>query len=801
MVLLRPRLCCHYCGGRGGVIKPNLEEKQRRFKCEHCQAVNYLDENGGIADVPPEEAADPENILGDTDSPAGSQFESSIFCQTCVKNQLYFNKTLSDYLPDPEDPQYANYEAALPEYRKKLEDRYPQVCARCEPRVRQQLQQATYTAKSDHVRRMLVKSRERRIASRLGWRSLVVTLGGLGYWTSVAGQLIWHAMGALTSDRIPMNDLQPRLCLHDMVMHQATSRECTEYFGLLASHASKLGILCFWWNPRWQHKLAGREGRLTNLDTYYQVQAGIAVLRLVVWAALQNTAYFAWLPADLPKAIHGISLVLLSVLAVWSNFVIITIDTTPMVDWTQEIGPLLSEGQYVPPQAPSKQFISPINSQPREGQSQQFSIGSLAPASTQQYTAWRPPTPPTEDLDAMDWEPPSSQFTAQPRKPVVTQIQPSPFYGTLPALNLRGVHPARSAEKPVQREAIGIPPGFFDSGRMGASQFQQAPSLSGLAEPTFFPQQDTDAIGLEKIFDDVFKLRDDTALPRPPQSVASNQLDSIPAMFRTSPSATLSLQTILTTRRWSASNILAAFAIPFVSMSLLLWMLEDFDLRLDPDVKVYMSLFTTAICLGHLLLKVTSVQRSSEHAVFGRNLGPGCGTVLSMAELAVFATLSLYRWRNGCPNRGSSGQVDPLIYFGLLWQELCYFMVGPNLTVDGPQRIQHGQLAAGLGAGEQFHSPNPSEASTTIQHTGFGRPRGNSLDSEASTTAMSVTSATSTATGWKTPKLNPRRAPSTVGPSPGFSLGGLHLDDWGSGAGVAGSRSRAARGRGVRRGR
>ena len=117
MVLLRPR--CHYCGKRHVKQKDRNEEQQ--FKCKHCLAVNFLDENGEIADVPPEEAADPDHILSEIDSPAGSRFESSIFCQTCVKNQLYFNRTLSEYLPDLDDPEYPKYEAALPEFRTKLE--------------------------------------------------------------------------------------------------------------------------------------------------------------------------------------------------------------------------------------------------------------------------------------------------------------------------------------------------------------------------------------------------------------------------------------------------------------------------------------------------------------------------------------------------------------------------------------------------------------------------------------------------------------------------------------------------------
>ena len=125
-------------------------------------------------------------------------------------------------------------------------------------------------------------------------------------------------------------------------------------------------------------------------------------------------------------------------------------------------------------------------------------------------------------------------------------------------------------------------------------------------------------------------------------------------------------------------------------------------------------------------------------------------------------------------------------------------MVGGEAATSSMQLGQFANEAAvENGHQGQSASPNPSEAST-IQQTGFGRPRGNSLDSVASSNAMSVTSATSTAAGWKTPKLDARRAPSIGGPSPGFGLGGLNLDDWsgGGGVGVAGPRSRTARGRG-----
>ena len=79
---------------------------------------------------------------------------------------------------------------------------------------------------------------------------------------------------------------------------------------ILASHALKVGILSVWWNPKWQHKLAELEGRLVNLDTYYQAQiCDIMGLRVDPWygAFLQSSMLsLEWL-SELPKALHGVS--------------------------------------------------------------------------------------------------------------------------------------------------------------------------------------------------------------------------------------------------------------------------------------------------------------------------------------------------------------------------------------------------------------------------------------------------------------------------------------------------------------
>ncbi|KAF7597463.1 hypothetical protein BBP40_003710 [Aspergillus hancockii] len=80
---------------------------------------------------------------------------SSLFCAQCVRNQHLFTSALAAYFPPADDPSYGAYEQEYPNFRKNMEERYPQVCAKCEPRVKERIRQAGYEAKSDHLRRIL----------------------------------------------------------------------------------------------------------------------------------------------------------------------------------------------------------------------------------------------------------------------------------------------------------------------------------------------------------------------------------------------------------------------------------------------------------------------------------------------------------------------------------------------------------------------------------------------------------------------------------------------------------------------
>jgi hypothetical protein len=190
-------------------------------------------QNGEIDDVPPEVTEPPRQFARPLSPNLSQTVDSSIFCSNCLKNQYILNATLSNYLPSQDDPAYSQFEARLPAYRKELEDRYPQVCAECEPRVRERLQQAGYHAKADHIRRVMERSRARRVADIWGWRSLVIKSGGILYWTSFATQLLWHAMGALTDQSIYPESASAFTCFEQLLSQRRVAASCPRNFGAL----------------------------------------------------------------------------------------------------------------------------------------------------------------------------------------------------------------------------------------------------------------------------------------------------------------------------------------------------------------------------------------------------------------------------------------------------------------------------------------------------------------------------------------------------------------------------------------
>ena len=194
-----------------------------------------------------------------------------------------------------------------------MEERYPQVCEECEPRVRERIQKTGYAAKTDHLRRMMERTRGTTIMqTRWDWRYIVVYAGALSWWASFIGQMLWDAMGAMatSSDGLgEVNDVCSLMCcLRKGVQEQMVDQSCVEASQPLASLALVLGFLSIWWNPRLSSKLRGPKGRMVGLSDFYKLQFINMGIRSAALYLLQHRTTSP-LDQQFAKASHAIMFV------------------------------------------------------------------------------------------------------------------------------------------------------------------------------------------------------------------------------------------------------------------------------------------------------------------------------------------------------------------------------------------------------------------------------------------------------------------------------------------------------------
>lgn len=421
----------------------------------------------------------------------------------------------------------------------------------------------------------------RRLSNKWGWRSLVVNVAGLAYFSSLGAQLLWHAMGSQSVDS-PASDF-PAACTSRPV-----PRKCVETLEKPMKWSLVLGLISLWWNPKWLYKLKD-EGRLTGLSAYYRLQLIVLLLRFGGWIWLTEG------PSHMRPMLHSILLIgiaLLSGTALWT----IQIDTTPLLDWDREQPALVTKTQYVPPPAPTRQEVFPIS--------------SLASTTNQSLQQWRPPTPPTNE-DRMDWAP--SYAFDQPKQPRYRNVGPSPFHSVLPAMG--------------EAKAIGLPPGHFDKrDRLP----EKRESSEAMAEPKFFPQ-DLDT-GLENIFGQVFSLHETTIQPlSPPVQVpeSSRQARSMPSQTPLVTAALLFIALAL----WSMSDVLA-----LVFPSIRLYIL---GIGIVPACRVALSKradITSAVVAVEIAILITiGIQSRQQLTPTYSKLGAGVLTMLALQEFGAYA--------------------------------------------------------------------------------------------------------------------------------------------------------------------
>lgn len=211
----------------------------------------------------------------------------------------------------------SNHEENSAEYKRELYTRYPEVCSLCEPRVRERLRASGKLAKADHLRRMLERSRGGgRNLDGGNLKSLVSSLGALGWCTSLAGQFLWDIQGVVAANQeheevIGADDFSISTCIPTSWTSGHVTSNCSMLYNSAGGLAVGLGVLCVWWNPRLKEKLRKGGGRIVGNGEYYSLQIILLLLRFISLSILWSPTYGS--DARTVKAVHSLMFVLTAV--------------------------------------------------------------------------------------------------------------------------------------------------------------------------------------------------------------------------------------------------------------------------------------------------------------------------------------------------------------------------------------------------------------------------------------------------------------------------------------------------------
>jgi hypothetical protein len=349
-------------------------------------------------------------------------------------------------------------------YKAELAERYPQVCADCVVMVNKRLRDATYTAKTDHLRRLMDKTRSGEIKSvGKGWglTHFTVLLGGLMWWTSLLLGLLWHGLGMLPpaeeQDRRPRVWYEQAMWCAANVGDWRTSGVPSSCYDPVARQvwlALYLAFFSGWWNPKIFSKLSSRTGRLRKVNQYLLLEAVVFAIRLAATYFLEN--YEPGL-SDISRGTHFAMFIVL-VISIYRLNTTIELKEKPLVSFTglQPIIAAPSHPQTIIPTQDdlSSSFpISALSSNRARSPSPDQGYESSSLTSTTESTVTQINWGFDDDEDmAMEWTPTQTVKTLTPRRPIRDIApkpfdSPSPFYGTLPPAPMP---PAVKARRPLQ---------------------------------------------------------------------------------------------------------------------------------------------------------------------------------------------------------------------------------------------------------------------------------------------------------------------------------------------------------------
>ncbi|GAB7348221.1 hypothetical protein MBLNU459_g6218t1 [Dothideomycetes sp. NU459] len=528
-LIKKPRLSCFYCGSRS----PHLKDgKTRVFDCQSCEATNYLDQNGDITDPPATPTVARPAVFARRarpSSPTSHLQDKPLFCKTCLQNQHLLTSCLAQYLPPEDDPEYEKYEAQYPQYLKDLQRRYPQVCAKCAPKVQDRIRKTGYAAKVDFLTKSLERSKSMYSSAHSPWTNVLLvglSIVSLVWWASTLLQISWHGLGVLgiygSGEQVnQLTSLKLVGCTVNGIRAGYLDPGCAHRFSHLVRTSLLSSLAIVWWNPAMQDRLKfpRRQHHFTGLTDFYRFQAVILSMRFFGWSWLGLSSDTG---SDdmLLRAKHFFMLLFITFSALGSQRMIVS-SSAPKVSFRDTTGPLVEadDFQYPTDNFTSQRSFEPpasyLNSNSPSSLRSRFTISSLAPQQ-ERHSPLRnplmanitsPPTPPPEAdtpdaADSMDWEPitqqvpqsrpilnlpiQSSQPSAIPSflRPAATASTgtKSPFTGRLPPAPISPAHRLRNPPAPPQFKPTPLSKQQDFFSRMGLSS-ATLPTPSALRVP------------------------------------------------------------------------------------------------------------------------------------------------------------------------------------------------------------------------------------------------------------------------------------------------------------------------------
>lgn len=222
-----------------------------------------------------------------------------VFCETCLKNQRLFTASLAQYLPDdPDHPDYDELDRNYYRYRRNLEKRYPQVCDDCAAKVQQRIRQAGYTAKTDHLRRMMDRSRGRKTSNKKATPLDLANVVGRWLWRGgLLAQMLWHLVyisQALEHQGNGMYDPDDASWSAKAIMVLHQSVKMLPDPDLLIQAGIAAGVLSAWWNPHFVQVNRGFTRHLVGLSQWYSFQGLIVFFRILFRNVLSIDTGRSW---------------------------------------------------------------------------------------------------------------------------------------------------------------------------------------------------------------------------------------------------------------------------------------------------------------------------------------------------------------------------------------------------------------------------------------------------------------------------------------------------------------------------